>query len=117
MIPGMREHLLGYLLGALDVAEQEAVEQALENDISLRSELDCLAANLEPLRADRQNEDPPVGLASRTCRMVMEFVESEESSGESTEPAAPELVAPAQRREPVTQGVKKKEERRKERKA
>src|SRR5689334_19807017 len=91
----MREHLLGYLLGALDAAEQDAVEQALEKDVTLRAELERLAASVEPLRADRGEVDPPAGLASRTCAMVMEFVEEEETI---------QAVSPARRREPPTVG-------------
>lgn len=92
----MREHLLGYLLGALEAPEHEAVEQALEQDLTLRSELDSLAATLEPLRADRSEEDPPAGLAARTCRMVVDFIQDEEGLEPQT------TITPAPRREPLT---------------
>jgi hypothetical protein len=70
----MREQLLGYLLGALDPAEQAAVEARLSEDPALRRELEALRANLAPLDDsvdDEENElDPPPDLGSRTYRFV-----------------------------------------------
>ncbi len=66
----MREHLLGYLMGALDASQQKQVEQALENDPQLRRELALLSEALEPLRADRGLHEPPQGLADRTLDVV-----------------------------------------------
>ncbi len=66
----MQEHLLGYLLGALDAEEQECVETALENNPELRRQLDVLDARLEALRLARDADDPPPDLAARTCGFV-----------------------------------------------
>jgi hypothetical protein len=72
----MREQLLGYLLGALDPAEQAAVEARLAEDPQLRNELETLRAHLAPLddsydEAEEENElDPPPDLGSRTYRFV-----------------------------------------------
>lgn len=70
----MREQLLGYLLGALDPAEQAAVEARLAEDPALRRELEALRANLAPLddSVDEEEEelDPPPDLGSRTYRFV-----------------------------------------------
>jgi hypothetical protein len=71
----MREHLVGYLLGALDPAEVAAVELRLERDPQLRHELEVLRAKLLPLAdADEPDVEPPEGLAARTCRYVMSRV-------------------------------------------
>jgi anti-sigma-K factor RskA len=66
----VREQLLGYLLGALDVAEQEAVEQQLKHDRVLRRQLGELHKALRPLRAGRIEFAPPPGLAERTCEEI-----------------------------------------------
>ena len=68
----MREQLLGYLLGALEPAEQQAVESCLEQDPELRRELEALREKLLPLAdIDDGEPEPPPCLASRTCRFVM----------------------------------------------
>jgi len=69
----MRDQLVGYLLGALDAAEQAAIEAALETDLSLRSDLERLSAALPPLASDRDPYEPPAGLADRTVRFVESF--------------------------------------------
>lgn len=70
----MHEQLLGYLLGALDPAEQAALEARLAEDPQLRRELEALRAKLAPLDdsdEDNQDElDPPPDLGSRTYRFV-----------------------------------------------
>ena len=67
-----REHLLGYLLGALERTEHEQVEAELESNPSLRAELrrleDCLGR--VGLREEPADFDPPADLAMRTCRLV-----------------------------------------------
>ena len=62
-----REHLLGYLLEALEPEEHELVERALENDPQLLDDLERLATKVEPLAYDREHHAPPDGLALRTC--------------------------------------------------
>lgn len=66
----MREQLLGYLLGALDTADQEAVESRLAEDPELRRELELLRKSLTPLE-EGEELDPPPGLSARTCEYVM----------------------------------------------
>src|SRR5690349_5947548 len=68
----MRDHLVGYLLNALEPSEQEFVEQRLAADPQLQRDLETLHRSLEPLRADRGYFEPPVGLCDRTCRFVVE---------------------------------------------
>src|SRR5262245_66204025 len=67
-----REHLLGYLLRALEPAEQERVEAELERDPRLAGEMQRLEARLERmgLRDAPEQWDPPGGLADRTCEYV-----------------------------------------------
>jgi hypothetical protein len=67
-----REHLLGFLLGALERTEQEQVEAELDQNPALRAELDRLEGCIGRLGLDEEPQpfDPPVGLATRTCRFV-----------------------------------------------
>ena len=60
----MREHLLGYLLGALEEPEAETVRQTLESDEVLRREMAALRRCLQPLSYDASHFDPPAGLAA-----------------------------------------------------
>lgn len=73
-----REHLLGYLLGALDRAEQDEVESQLDQDPELREELRRLEACVGRLGLDAAPHDyePPAGLATRTCRFVAAHAEA-----------------------------------------
>ena len=66
----MREHLLGYLLGALEPTEHEMVEARIERDPALQHDLERLRSKVAPLAADNQDHEPPVGLAARTCNFV-----------------------------------------------
>lgn len=68
------QQLLGYLLGALDDGEQEAMEEDLQRDLQLREQLVMLRRRLEPLRqAYGEEDDPPAGLAQRTCAFVTAY--------------------------------------------
>jgi hypothetical protein len=67
----MREHLLGYLMGALEPHEAAELEGSLAESDHLRRELDALRFCLQPLAADEGHLDPPDGLASRTCHYVV----------------------------------------------
>ena len=69
-----REHLLGYLLGALERTEHEQVEAEIEANPALRAELSRLEACLGRVGLDEEPEhfDPPAGLAQRACRLVAE---------------------------------------------
>ncbi len=66
-----REHLLGYLLGALDDDEQRHVETRLEREPDLLGSLESVRRCLRPLAAVPKCYEPPVGLADRTCRMAL----------------------------------------------
>lgn len=65
-----REQLLGYLLGALEDAERDQIDEQLEVDCSLREQLADVEGLLEPLAPARRPHVPPAGLAARTCRLV-----------------------------------------------
>jgi hypothetical protein len=66
----MQEHLLGYLLGALEPHEHESLASHLENDPQLREQLERLRGCLHPLATDGGHLEPPPGLARRTCIYV-----------------------------------------------
>lgn len=66
----MRDHLLGYLLEALEPAEHELVERQLSTDANLRRDLAALERSLDVLGADREHLDPPPRLTQRTCQFV-----------------------------------------------
>lgn len=72
-----REQLLGYLLGALERAEQEQVEQELATNPRLREELTEMKATLDKVGLSDPAEpiEPPAGLAERTCQFVAELSE------------------------------------------
>ncbi len=69
-----REQLLGYLLGALERAEQEQVEQELAVNARLRDELAEMKAALDKVGLSDPPEpiEPPAGLAERTCLFVVQ---------------------------------------------
>ncbi|MEX2174767.1 MAG: hypothetical protein WD872_10425 [Pirellulaceae bacterium] len=85
-----REHLLGYVLGALDSFEQDLVEQELETNPGLREELRRLQNKLGRFGlTDRPDSfDPPAGLAERTCHSIA-------LEADTVALAASALVAPA----------------------
>ncbi len=64
----VREQLLGYVLGALDEPEQQALEATLADDAGLQQELAALRRRLEPLHASREEFSPPEGLAPHAVR-------------------------------------------------
>ena len=67
-----RELLLGYLLDALEENERQEVERQLESNPDLRDELDSIAATLEPLADTYTEHEPPHGLATRTCAIIVD---------------------------------------------
>jgi prepilin-type processing-associated H-X9-DG protein len=69
----MDENLVGYLLNALDPETQRQVEAHLAADPQAREKLEVLRRAIEPLAADRDNIEPPPGLAVRTLGRVAEF--------------------------------------------
>lgn len=69
----MRQHLVGYLLDALDDAEARDVDAALadpEAGGALRRDLDALRRAMAPLGRDRDAAAAPAGLATRTLAFV-----------------------------------------------
>lgn len=66
----MREHLLGYLMAALDANETAEVEERLRTDPHLARDCELLKRGLEPLECDRGTYDPPPQLAARTCLFI-----------------------------------------------
>lgn len=62
--------LLGYLLGALDAAEREEIERALESDLELREQLEDLRASLRPVDQASTPFEPSGSLFERTCNVV-----------------------------------------------
>jgi hypothetical protein len=69
-----REHLLGYLLGALERTEHEQVAAELKANPALAAEMRHLEECLGRVGLDEEpaHFDPPGGLAARTCRVVAE---------------------------------------------
>jgi hypothetical protein len=65
-----QEDLLGYLLGALDEAEQEQVARYIAGHPEIQGELGKLERCLLPLRCVDAPVEPPGGLARRTCLQV-----------------------------------------------
>lgn len=68
-----RQHLVGYVIGALDADEHQRVSDALRRSPDLQRQHDLLVARLAPSRDDRAYLDPPAGLAGRTCRRLAEL--------------------------------------------
>ncbi len=90
-----RDHLLGYLLEALDPPDHEQVEAELEENRELAAELARLESTLGRVGLLEPPEllDPPPGLARRTCRFVVE----QASVAAQTSVLAPQAAsAPAQ---------------------
>ena len=66
----MQDSLIGYLLGALDDEETSRFEVELEGDIELQTRLSNAAHSLRMLKQDRDDIEPPGGLAQSTCAYV-----------------------------------------------
>lgn len=77
MSDGVRQQLLGFLLGALEEPEQKQIADQLEKDPALRRKLARLQRSLQPLKESRREYAPPPGLADRTCRFVAQVAEHE----------------------------------------
>jgi hypothetical protein len=84
----MRDHLIGYLLGALEPTEHEQVEAQLTRDAQLQRELELLSSSLLVLAANKEHCDPPPGLAARTCAYVSQH------GSEVSLPLAPPAASP-----------------------
>jgi hypothetical protein len=99
----MREHLIGYLLGALDASEQKLVEEQLERDPQLREELELLSRSLSPLEADVDGYEPPDGLADETIELVASFGDLDEADEFHKAFESEPTHAPPPRMAPLTQ--------------
>ena len=62
--------LAGYMLGALDPAEHEAIDKQIEENPELKEELQDLKDQLAPLDNLSPPGLPPAGLARRTCESI-----------------------------------------------
>ncbi len=71
----MREHLIGYLLNAVEPDERAMVEEQLKHDEALRREMELLRGGLHPLACDASRHAAPPGLAQRCCQYVFSRVE------------------------------------------
>ena len=69
----VRENLVGYLLGALEPAEQQAVERELAQDESLCRELSLFKSRLELMDTDDDFIHPPKDLVSNTLASIVAF--------------------------------------------
>lgn len=74
----MRENLLGFLLGALDDSQQEAVAEQLQQNRHLARQCARLEERLEVLKVDRAHYEPPVNLALETIAFVASQAERDE---------------------------------------
>lgn len=70
----MDEHLVGYLLDALDEPTRREVEAYLERSPEAREKLALLKQGLEPLEADLASPAPPPLLVERTLAKVAEAI-------------------------------------------
>jgi anti-sigma-K factor RskA len=66
----MHEHLVGYVCGALEEEEFQAIQQLLDADQEIRRRLEMLRRFLAPLECEREECCPPPGLATRVCQCV-----------------------------------------------
>jgi hypothetical protein len=66
----MRDDYLGYLLNAVDEGQRERIARRAAADPAVAHDLEILRRALEPLAADREEFEPPAGLAARTCALV-----------------------------------------------
>ena len=62
------EDLLGYLLDAVDAAERQRIQRALQKDPQLRQRLEVLRQRLD--RLEPEPYVPPEGLVQQTCDLV-----------------------------------------------
>lgn len=85
----MRELLLAYLFGQLDMHERDQVERALAEKPQLREELrrlqDCLEAKEQ---GDGASCEPPADLVKRTCERIARLVQNEERELAASDPTA-----------------------------
>jgi hypothetical protein len=91
----MDEHLVGYLLDALDPDSHRQVEGALRDDSNARRRLEHLRRILQPLEADRACPEVPRDLVARTIGRVAECACRGASDHVRTPEPAPAPAVPA----------------------
>jgi len=69
----MDDNLLGYLLKALEPDAHRQVEDELRDEPATRQRLELVRRALEPLAADRDDIEPPAGLAFRAIARIAEY--------------------------------------------
>ena len=67
----MRDDLIGFVLGALEPDEHEAIRQRAEQDRDLQRQVQFVERCLQPLALMRDDVSPPEGLAARTCQQLL----------------------------------------------
>ena len=75
-----RELLIGYLLGALEPQESSKVDAEMLHNENLRNELAVLYREIYPINEIADHYEPPVGLATRTCRDLWAIIDSSQNS-------------------------------------
>jgi hypothetical protein len=73
MVDRKQEHLLGYLLGALEESERESIENELDENPKLMRDLVLLREGLQPLWVAEPDYPPPPNLAERTCELIASY--------------------------------------------
>jgi hypothetical protein len=66
----MHDHLVGYLCGALEAEETRLFEKTLDGDQEVYRQLQILRLAFVMLECDRQDCQPPEGLAARLCEKI-----------------------------------------------
>jgi hypothetical protein len=66
----MHDHLVGYLCGALEAEEITLVERTLAGDQEVCRQLQVLRLAFVCLECDREDCQPPDGLAARLCEKI-----------------------------------------------
>ena len=76
----MEARLLDYLLNALEEEDRRGVEAMLAADEEARRLLELLRLALLPLGSSQRHDEPPEGLAVRTCKLVRDNRRSDSES-------------------------------------
>ncbi|HVW01848.1 MAG TPA: hypothetical protein VHB77_15960 [Planctomycetaceae bacterium] len=70
----MREEYVGYLIGAIDDSDRQAVEAHLQLNIEEHRHVERLRSALAVFQNVHAEVDVPHGLALRTCARVRAFI-------------------------------------------
>jgi hypothetical protein len=66
----MHDHLVGYWCGALEAEEITLIEKTLASDQEIYRQLQILRLAFAVLECDREDCQPPDGLAARLCQKI-----------------------------------------------